>query len=86
MRFDNERSDAEIIGDIRLRSQRFVQVVFGAFTLFFTALALLAWHSPEVLGLSGEEPGEIARTFLCLAAGYAVCLLVWERIYKARRD
>lgn len=84
MRFDDQRSEAEIIGEMRLRSQRFVQVVFGAFTIFFTVLALVAHHSPGTLALTGDEAGQIGRTFLCLAAGYAVCLLVWERIYVAR--
>jgi hypothetical protein len=84
MRFDDERPEADIIGELRLRSQRFVQVVFAAFTLFFTALALVAHHAPDALTLSGDEPDQIARTFLCLAAGYAVCLLVWERIYVVR--
>ena len=84
MRFDDQRPETEIIGEMRLRSQKFVQIVFAAFTLFFTALALLAHHAPDALALSGGEPDQIARTFLCLAAGYAVCLLVWERIYVVR--
>ncbi|MGE5267316.1 MAG: hypothetical protein ACM3L9_08120 [Deltaproteobacteria bacterium] len=84
MRFDDQRPEGDIIAEMRLRSQRFVQVVFAAFTLGFTALALVAHHAPHVLALSGDEPEKIARTFLCLAAGYAVCLLVWERIYVVR--
>lgn len=84
MRFDDDRSESEVIGEMRLRSQRFVQVVFGAFTIFFTLLALVAHHTPDALALTGDEAGHIGRTFLCLAAGYAICLLVWERIYTVR--
>lgn len=81
MRFDDERSEDESISDVRLRSQRFVQLVFCGFTLLFVALALLAHHAPGTLALSGAAPRQIADTFLLLAAAYALCLFVWERIY-----
>jgi hypothetical protein len=84
MRFDDDRSKDEVIGEIRLRSQKFVQFVFCGFTLFFVALALVAHHAPEALALSASEPRQIADTFLFLAAAYALCLLVWENIYVAR--
>jgi hypothetical protein len=84
MRFDDERSQDEAIGEIRLRSQKFVQLVFGGFTLFFVTLALVAHHAPDVLALSASEPKQIADTFLFLAAAYALCLLAWEHIYEAR--
>jgi hypothetical protein len=86
MRFDDEPSQDEAIAEIRLRSQTFVQFVFCGFTLFFVTLALVAHHAPEMLALSASEPRQIADTFLFLAAAYALCLLVWEHIYAARRD
>ena len=73
--------DDEIIAEVRLRSQRFVQVVFCAFTLVFSGLALVAHHSPEWLALIDGEPRQIADTFLVLAAGYVVCLFAWEHLY-----
>lgn len=84
MRFDDERSEDEVIGELRLRSQRFVQIVFCGFTVLFAALALIAHHSPETLALADAQPRQIADTFLVLSAAYAVCLLVWERIYPGR--
>jgi hypothetical protein len=81
MHFGDERFEEESISDARLRSQRFVQLVFCGFTLLFVALALLAHHAPETLALSGAAPRQIADTFLLLAAAYALCLFVWERIY-----
>lgn len=81
MRFDDERSDDDLILATRLKSQKFVQIVFCGFTLLFVALALAAHHAPDILALSGNEPARIADTFLALAAAYAVCLFIWERIY-----
>ncbi len=83
-RFDNERSDDELIGELRVRSQKFVQIIFCGFTVLFAALALIAHHSPETLALADAQPRQIADTFLVLAAAYAVCLFVWERIYVIR--
>jgi len=76
--------DDELIDDLRLRSQRFVQIVFCGFTVLFATLALVAHHTPETLALADAEPRQIADTFLVLAAAYAVCLFVWERIYAVR--
>lgn len=83
-RFDNDRSEDELIGELRLRSQKIVQIVFCGFTVLFAALALLAHHTPETLALADTQPRQIADTFLVLAAAYAVCLFVWERIYTVR--
>lgn len=84
MRFQDDQSEDEIIAAVRLRSQRFVQVVFCTFTVLFAGLALVAHHSPEVINLADAEPRQIADTFLVLAAAYAVCLFVWEKIYAVR--
>jgi flagellar biosynthesis protein FlhB len=84
MRFEDNQSDDEIIAAVRLRSQRFVQIVFCAFTVLFAALALIAHHAPEMIHLADAEPRQIADTFLVLAAAYAVCLFVWEKIYAVR--
>ncbi len=90
MRFDDERSndersnDDEVLAHVRLRSHKFVQIVFCGFTLLFTVLALTAHHAPELLALADAEPRRIADTFLVLAAAYALCLFVWERIYAPR--
>ena len=84
MRFDDEQSEDELIGELRLRSQKFIQIVFCGFTVLFAVLALVAHHSPETLALADAQPRQIADTFLVLAAAYAVCLVVWERIYVVR--
>jgi len=85
MRFDDERSnDDELIADMRLRSHKFVQIVFCGFTVLFAGLALVAHHAPDMLALADAQPRRIADTFLVLAAAYALCLFVWERIYTAR--
>jgi hypothetical protein len=84
MRFDDERSnDDAIIAATRLRSHKFVQIVFCFFTILFASLAVTAHHAPELLALADAEPRRIADTFLVLAAAYALCLFVWERIYSA---
>jgi hypothetical protein len=88
MRFDDERpNDDQPIGEEfvqeRIRSHKFVQIVFCGFTLLFAALAVTAHHAPELLSLADAEPRRIADTFLVLAAAYALCLFVWERIYPA---
>ncbi len=84
MRFDDERSDDQVIGELRLKSQRFVQIVFCGFTVLFAALALVAHHAPGMLALADAQPRKIADTFLVLAAAYALCLFAWERIFTAR--
>lgn len=84
MRFDDEQSEDELIGELRLRSQKFIQIVFCGFTVLFATLALIDHHSPETLALADAQPRQIADTFLVLAAAYAVCLFVWERIYVVR--
>jgi hypothetical protein len=84
MRLDDERSEDELIDEVRLRSQKFVQTVFCGFTVLFAVLALVAHHAPEWLALADAQPRQIADTFLVLAAAYAVCLFVWERIYTVR--
>ncbi len=86
MRFDDERpngdqSTSDEFAQARLRSHKFVQIVFCGFTLLFAALAVTAHHSPEWLAIAEAEPRRIADTFLVLAAAYALCLFVWERIY-----
>jgi len=77
-------SEDEFLDDLRLRSQRFVQIVFCGFTVLFAALALVAHHTPEWLALVDAEPRQVADTFLVLAAAYAVCLFAWEHIYAVR--
>ena len=85
MRFDDEHSNEDdMLGATRLRSQKFVQIVFCGFTFLFAGLALVAHHVPEWLALADAEPRRIADTFLVLSAAYALCLFVWERIYTAR--
>ncbi len=84
MRFDDDRPDDDLLYGTRLRSQKFVQIVFCGFTMLFAALALVAHHAADMLALSGAEPRRIADTFLVLAAAYALCLFVWERIYTVR--
>jgi hypothetical protein len=86
MRFDDERPNddqplSDEVADARLRSHRFVEVVFCGFTLLFAALAVTAHHTPEWLALADAEPRRIADTFLVLAAAYALCMFVWERIH-----
>lgn len=82
----NHDIDDEVISEIRLRSQRFVQVIFAAFTLAFAALGLVAHHTPEWLALVEGQPRQVADTFLVIAAAYAVCLYAWEHIYTVQTD
>ncbi|MBA4132477.1 MAG: hypothetical protein C0519_13770 [Hyphomicrobium sp.] len=85
MRFDDKHSNTDdVLADARLRSHKFVQIVFCFFTVLFAGLALTAHHAPELLALADAEPRRIADTFLVLAAAYALCLFVWERIYSAK--
>lgn len=84
MRFDDPRSEDDVIAEVRLRSQKFVQIVFCGFTVLFAVLAVVAHHWPEFLALADAQPRRIADTFLVLAAAYAVCLFIWERIYAVR--
>ena len=80
----NNDAEDDVIDDIRLRSQRFVQIVFTAFTLVFAGLALVAHHAPDWLALTGGEPRQVADTFLVLSAAYVLCLLLWERVFAVR--
>jgi hypothetical protein len=81
---NNDVDDDEFVSEIRLRSQRFVQIVFCGFTVFFAGLALTAHHAPELLALVDGEPRQVADTFLVLSAAYAVCLFAWEYIYSVK--
>ena len=73
--------ESNVLLEIRLKSQRFVQCLFGMFTLAFALLGLCAHVAPHHLAVDGWAGVEIAHTFLALAALYLVCLLVWEHIY-----
>ena len=81
---NDDAGDEEFVSEVRQRSQRFVQIVFCAFTVFFAGLALTAHHAPELLSLTEGEPRQIADTFLALSAAYAVCLFAWEYIYSVK--
>jgi hypothetical protein len=78
------RSEDQVIDEIRMRSQRFVQIVFCGFTVVFAGLALVAHHAPHWLALVDAQPRQVADTFLVLSAAYAVCLFIWEHIYDVR--
>ncbi len=71
----------DVLVEIRAKTQRFVQLLFAAFTIGFVTLALTAHYSPDKMGLEGVQAVQIADTFLVLSGLYLVCLLIWEHIY-----
>jgi hypothetical protein len=80
----NNDVDDDLISTMRLRSQRFVQVVFCGFTVLFAGLALVAHHEPAWFALADGQARQVADMFLVLAAAYALCLFAWEHIYAVR--
>lgn len=75
---DNDQR--EIIA-VRAHSLRFIETVFGLFSLTFLATALVAHHAPDTFALDPSEPNAIASGCLFLGLAYAVTMYVWEWLY-----
>jgi hypothetical protein len=75
-------NDEVPLRDLRVRSQKFIQSVFGFFALVFLALGLVVHHAPDALGFSGELLPDIAQSFLFMGVGYTVTLLLWEWLHR----
>ena len=70
---------------IRAHSRRFIETVFGFFSLTFLATALFAHHAPEMFALDGSEPHAIASGCLFLGLTYAATMYVWEWLFAGDR-
>jgi hypothetical protein len=73
--------DAEINAEIRDRSRRFVMIMFTAFSLLFSSLALAAHWTPAVFSMELEDMPRIAASFLFLASAYTLTMFVWDLIF-----
>lgn len=81
---NSQNDDAEIIAHVRERSRRFVQSVFGGFSLLFAVLALAAHGAPNVFSMPADEMPRIATAFLFLSSAYTLTIFVWDWLFTSK--
>ena len=74
-------NDDEILLALRERARRMVHIAFSALALGCLSAALMLHHGGAALGFTGPDTREIANAFLCLGAGHALTLYVWDWLF-----
>lgn len=81
---NHSNEDADIVAEVRERSRRFVQSVFGGFALLFAVLALAAHNAPSIFTLPASEMPRIATAFLFLSSAYTLTIFVWDWLFTSK--
>lgn len=66
-------------------NRRIVRVAFGAMALFSVVAGFVIWQFADAIGIEQDTAQLIATVFLIAAAGDALVLHFWDRLFKDNR-
>lgn len=73
--------DDQVLRALRTRARRVIHIAFSALALFCLSAAVALHHAGPSIALPTPDVNEVANAFLCLGAGHAVTMFVWDWLF-----
>jgi hypothetical protein len=73
--------DDQVLRALKVRARRVIHIAFSALALFCLSAAVLLHHAGASIAVPPPDVKEVANAFLCLGAGHAVTMFVWDWLF-----